>query len=304
MNIKNKTRNIIIIILALFIIIFIASFTAEKFTVYDENFKVMEQIQYPARLSHRGGAMLFPENTIFAFENIRQIDPVTIIEMDIQQTADGKIIVLHDTNTLRTTGDDIDVSKASYDQIRQLDAAYMIGYGPANTYLYRGLQIYIPLFSEVLSKFPAAIFDIEIKNRDNIDVKKIIDIIKENNAEDRVILNSKYHKIIVKVRELSPSICTGFSQKEITEFVILQKLHLLSFYTPPAPVLQIPVYSNYSSQKGLYLGSKGFIKSVKKKGLKVFYWTINDMEQMKKLLDAGASGIITDRPDLLKECIR
>jgi glycerophosphoryl diester phosphodiesterase len=114
-----------------------------------------------------------------------------------------------------------------------------------------------------------------------------------------VIINSFDDDIIRSFKQISHrQVALGASRAEVKRFVILSKLHLSGFYRPQANVLEIPVENS-----GVNLRDKHLIETAHRFNMQVYYWTIDDKKTMRELLNLGADGILTNRPDLLKEVV-
>jgi glycerophosphoryl diester phosphodiesterase len=121
-------------------------------------------------------------------------------------------------------------------------------------------------------------------------------VIKNLNAFDRICIASFSSNRLEKVRNDFPEACLSMGPKEIL------KLLLASFglynQKVPGDCLQVPIY-----HYGIKLVTKRFVKYVQNIGLKIHVWTINDENTMRKLIDLGVDGIITDRPKVLNEIL-
>jgi len=89
-------------------------------------------------------------------------------------------------------------------------------------------------------------------------------------------------------------VATSAGKQEVTSFVIFHKFFLRNLYTPHVDAFQIP-----TEDSGFDLTDKKLIDGAHRRGMQIHYWTIDDQKTMKKLLDAGADAILTNRPDLL-----
>jgi len=249
-------------------------------------------------VAHRGDSAFFPENTIPAFKSAAELG-VDCIETDVHLTSDGVCVIWHDDTLERLTGGNGLVSEKSYKELLTMDAGNMFTMDNGKTYPYREKGIKIATFNEALKAIPKMRFNVDLKDN-NLDlVKEFAKIVRDNNAEDRV-LGASFHDIILKkIRIIIPEIASSFSQKEMLKIVMLDKLGLLRFYKNfSADAAQIPEYSGK-----LKVLTKSLLKTFHKNGVKVHIWTINKKEDMIRLFDMGIDTIMTDNPRLLLETI-
>jgi glycerophosphoryl diester phosphodiesterase len=230
-------------------------------------------------LAHRGGSIESSENTIESFEYSISLG-CNYIETDVQLSSDGKPYIFHDEGLKRLTG----IDKIFHD----LHSSEIDGIKLFNNHK-------IPLLEEVLLKFPEAYFQIDVKT-DEVALPAL-KVIYDLGAQDRVCIASFSSERLEAVRNKYPDICISMGPKEIL------KLLLASFGlyrgTVPGDCLQIPIY-----QYGIKLVTKRFVNFVQSKDLKVIVWTINEPEEMKKLIELEVDGIITDKPKALFDILK
>jgi len=246
----------------------------------------------PLLFAHRGGADLWPENTLLAFHNAAALG-VDVLELDVHLTADDNLVVIHDDTVDRTTNGSGKVREMTVAELKKLDAGYNFTPDDGATYPYRGQGVSIPTLDEVLNTFPTYRVNIEIKDDDLRASERLSEIISEHNAEERVIVASFHKEPLAHFRKLQPQVATSASTDEIRNFYILSLLHLGRFHRPHADAYQVPV-----SKGSARFDTPRFIESAHKMNQQVHFWTINDTAEMRRLLALGADGIITDRPDL------
>jgi len=246
----------------------------------------------PLLIAHRGGAGVWPENTLFAFQHAADLG-VDVLEMDVHLTADDNLVVIHDADVKRTTNGSGPVASMTVAQLQQLDAAYNFSPDDGATHPYRGQGITIPTLDQILDTFPHILINIEIKNDDVHAAERLSQIIDAHHAQNHVIVASFHEKPLARFRTLQPQIPTAATTNEIKTFYILEKLHLWRFHRAHADVYQIP-----PSKGSARLDTPNFIEHAHKLNQKVQYWTINDADEIQRLLSLGADGIMTDDPAL------
>ena len=256
-----------------------------------------ELVRKPLVIAHRGGAKLFPENTLFAFKNSLEMG-VDVIELDVRSTSDGKLVVIHDAKVDRTTDGSGAIADMTFEQIRKLDAGFRWSNDGGKTFPFRGRGIIIPALREVFEKFPDAKFNIEPKHETPAPEKPLCDLIREYNKTDQVIVGSFRQSIIANFRRECVEVATSASPSEASNFLTRYKIGLSENYSPEMQALQIP-----EKLGSLQVVTKNFIDAAHKLNLQVHVWTINDKADMKRLIEEGADGIMTDYPDRLLEIV-
>ncbi|NOZ48695.1 MAG: glycerophosphodiester phosphodiesterase [Chloroflexi bacterium] len=252
----------------------------------------------PLLFAHRGGADLAPENTLVAFTNALRYD-TDVLELDVHLTADDELVVIHDGSVDRTTNGSGRVGDLTLAQIKALDAGYRFTPDDGATYPYRGQGITIPTLQEVYTTFPDMLINVEMKDDDVHAAERLAQVIQQAGAEDRSIVGS-FHRIPARAfRELAPDVATYADPTEVRTFFILSSLHLWRLHRPLSDAYQVPM------QSGRFrLDTASFITNAHRLNQQVQYWTINDPADMRRLLQLGADGIMTNRPDLALQVFR
>ncbi len=285
------SRDILYRILATIVII-ILIFALHRFITVGPRPDQPALANPPLLFAHRGGAALRPENTLTAFEHAAQLG-VDILELDVHLTADDELVVIHDATVDRTTNGSGRVSEMTVAQLKALDAGYNFTPDDGATYPYRGQGVTIPTLKEVLTAFPDYRINIEIKDDDRRAAERLSEIIDEFGAQERVIVVSFHDDPLTYFRKLQPHVATAAGPGETRTFYILSFLHLWRFHRAHADAYQVPV-----SKGSAHFDDPNFIDHAHKFSQQVHFWTINDADEMRRLLSLGADGIMTDRPDL------
>lgn len=231
-----------------------------------------------AVLAHRGGSLESYENTIESFHYSKNIG-CKFIETDVQLSSDGIPYIFHDDTFLRLLGKNIIFNSLDSSEIDKLR-------------LFENHPI--PKLDTVLKTFPDLYFQIDVKT-DEVALPTL-EVIKKNNAMNRVCIASFSSKRLQNVYKKYPEICLSMGPNEVLKMLLSSfGLYRKSII---GDCLQIPIY-----QYGIKLVTKRFVEFVHKKGLKICVWTINDETTFKNLIDIGVDGIITDKPKLLFETL-
>lgn len=164
--------------------------------------------------AHRGCSQLYPENTITAFEKAAQIEGLTGIELDIQMTKDGEIVVIHDERVDRTTNGTGYVRDFTYLQIRQLD----IENGSGNKERIPSVIEVLDLLQEDMKT--GLLLNIELKNSiisyERME-DKILCMIAERNLQEQVVYSSFYMKSLKRIRDLEAKAAIGVLDTKVSE---------------------------------------------------------------------------------------
>lgn len=248
--------------------------------------------QTPLLYAHRGGSALAPENTLPAFTKGLEFS-ADVLELDVRLSADDVVMVIHDTTLDRTTNGAGKVRDATLAEIKALDAGYWFTPDEGATYPFRGQGVTVPTLEEVFAAFPDAAVNIDIKDDLPLAAERLADTISRAGAAQRVLVGSFHSDILRYFHALAPEVATIAEPGETRTFFILSTLHLWRLHRPHADTYQVPL------QYGRFrLDSARFIANAHKLNQQVQYWTIDDPQEMRRLLELGADGIITDRPDL------
>jgi glycerophosphoryl diester phosphodiesterase len=255
--------------------------------------------EWPVNLAHRGASALAPENTIEAFR-LAVEDGAGGLELDVHMTRDGHIVVIHDATVDRTTNRTGAVSEMILSELRRLDAGHAFSPDGGRTCPYRGRGIRVPTLDEVLEEFPDVAINIDIKVGTPGIEESVLGVLRETNASERVLVVSTSHAIVKRFRKVSGGhVSTGASKWEIGVFYILSRLRLERLVRPAYDALQVPL-----RHRGIPLVTPRFLKAAHARGVRVDAWTINQAEEMRRLLDLGVDVIMTDRPGTLAEVLQ
>jgi glycerophosphoryl diester phosphodiesterase len=257
-------------------------------------------IKRPLVIAHQGGDGIRPGDTMVAFEHAVQIG-ADVLEMDAHITQDGKIVLMHDERVDRTTDGTGLTEDMTLEELRQLDAAYQWSNDDDKTFPYRGQGIHVPTLEELFQKFPDMRYVIEIKLTQNPIDKPLCDLIRKYNMQNRVMIASFHDEAMQRFRETCPEVATSASRGEVTKFVLLGKIFLSGLIAPQYESIQ-PPYDPEESMN-IPIMTKRFIREAHARNIAVEPWTVDDPELMKKYIEWGVDGIITDRPDLMLEVL-
>jgi glycerophosphoryl diester phosphodiesterase len=251
---------------------------------------------HPLVIAHRGGMHLWPENTLDAFQQAAALG-TDMLEMDLWTTADGAIVVLHDRTVDRTTDGTGDVRGFTLSQVRELDAGYRWTPDGGRAFPRRGQGVRIPALEEVLVALPDARLNLEIKQNEPPMAAQLCDLLRAQDAQSRVLVASFHDAAIQEFRRACPEVATSATSGEAQRFVALQLLPSPP-YVPPARALQLPYRLGAAP-----IITGPLVRAARQANLQVHAFTVNDTATMRSLLELGADGIVTDRPDLMLEIL-
>jgi glycerophosphoryl diester phosphodiesterase len=229
--------------------------------------------------AHRGGALEAPENTMRAFEHAVRLG-YKYIETDAYATRDGVLLAFHDNVLDRVTDRVGAIAELDYAEIARARIA--------------GTES-IPLMEDVLATWPDLRVNIEPKSDGAVD--PLIRLLIRHDALDRVCVGSFSGKRVQRIRKVfGERLCTAAGPWEVI------RLWLSARGLPggmfEADCAQVPL-----SRRGVTVVDERFMAAARERGLPVHIWTVDDKAEMERLIDLGATGIMTDRPALLKEVL-
>jgi glycerophosphoryl diester phosphodiesterase len=252
----------------------------------------------PLVYAHRGGAALRPENTIVSFDYGLSLG-ADGLEFDVHLSRDGVVVVHHDATLERTTNATGPVSSLTADELAKVDAGHWFtpsdGRGKAAAeveYPFRGQGHAIPRLRQVLLRYPGVPLIIELKANDPELAERVIEEVRAARATDRVAFGSFGWRVLRAARRLEPQIPTGASREEV-RLALYRSWVRWPLGNESYREFQVPERSGPTR-----IVSRNFITHAHRAGMKVKVWTVNDPADMRRLLEWGVDGLISDRPDL------
>jgi glycerophosphoryl diester phosphodiesterase len=243
------------------------------------------------------GSGFWPGNTLLYLEGIAEIG-VDMLEMDVNMTKDGRIILMHDTTVDRTTNGNGRISDLTLEEIQALEVGVNWSQDDGQTHPFLGQGLQVPTLEEVFQQFPDYPMTIEIKQTQPDMTGPLCDLIREYNMEDKVIIPSFSDETIQNFRQKCSEVATAPASDEVRNFVLFNFVFLSDIIRPDYQVFQVPVESG-----GITVITESFIRAAHSRNLQVQVWTINDPDEMQRLIDLEVDGIMTDRPDILLDLL-
>lgn len=247
----------------------------------------------PTLVAHRGGAKVAPENTLFAFAQARDRWGAHQIELDVHLSRDGVPMVSHDSDVDRLTNGKGPLRAFSAAALGKLDAAWGFTLDGGRTFPYRGQGIGIARLDEVLRTVPIPAM-IDVKEEDPAARDAVVKTIRAADASARVCIGSAHDEAAARLLDISPDMAHFFPEAAARAFLVAVAT---GGPIPDAPydVLAIPF-----AEGAHEVATAAFITAAHACGWAVQVWTVDEPAQMRLLVDRGADGIQTDRPDLLR----
>jgi glycerophosphoryl diester phosphodiesterase len=230
----------------------------------------------PLIFAHRGGSKLAPENTMAAFDR-GMAAGADGLELEGHLSRDGVAVVHHDRvldRTTRATG-----------PIRQRTAAELGSFD-------------VPALRDVLARHARARIIIELKEPGADLARAVVEEIHRAGAVERVCLGSFSSAVLRAARAIDPQIATSGGRMDVRLALYRSWINLTPGRTP-YQAFQVPELSGRTR-----VVSPRFVRLAHKAGLAVQVWTVDDPEEMRRLLDWGVDGIITDRPDVAAQVVK
>jgi glycerophosphoryl diester phosphodiesterase len=249
----------------------------------------------PVAIAHRGGARLRPENTLAAMTHAQTFG-VDAIECDVRLSADGEPVVIHDATLDRTTDATGPVDRLTADELAGLDAGFH--FGPDQAFPYRGRGIGVPRLSDVLAIAPGLPVIVEIKGDDLATVGPVLEVIRGAGATERVVLAGFSQAVLAAVRRDAPHVATSASQAEVLSALRWAWVRL-GPRRPAFDLVQAPL-----RLRGRQVLTRSFVRVLRRAGLPVHAWIVDEVDDMRRVLDWGVTGLISDRPDRAVDVVR
>lgn len=263
---------------------------------------VFPELKKPLMLTHQGGELLAPTNTMAAFDHAHEIGGSDFFDIDVHLSKDGYLVGIHDETVDRTTNGHGRVDAYTLAELQALDAGYHFQ-DLQGQYSYRGKGVQILALEDIFKKYAGTYYlhfevkDTYPKNGPSQIEEKLWKLVQKYHMEKRVIVASFQQEIVDRFNKLAGGqVVMGAGRAEIVQFVLAHKLHLPGFYRRKSQVLEIP-----TTRSGVNLKDRKLIEGAHRLGMAVYYWTIDDRAEMRELLEMGADGLFTNRPDILKE---
>lgn len=216
------------------------------------------------KVGHRGAKAYATENTIESFEKAIDMG-ANAIELDVRISGDGQLLVSHDDNLKKVFGKDVSIKDTTLKELKSLTEERIISLEEALHFL--GSKV-----SKILVELKEAGYE-----------KEVLDLIKKERLEDRIIVVSFLEEVLSRVRKLNEKIETGLVYAKFKK-PIDAALKLKAQYL-------VPLYRFVHRRD---------IAKAHKSSLKVIVWTVNNKKDAEEFIAKDVDGIATDKPDIFR----
>lgn len=244
----------------------------------------------PLLIAHRGGSALAPENTLLAYRRAVEWWGADLLETDVHPTADGEVVMIHDATVDRTSDGTGPVASLRLTELRTLDLGYRMSPDGGRTFPFRGQGVRISTLDEVLRALPNARVNVEIK--DGRAQRRVREVVHDLGATRRVL--------IAAGRRADRSLFgaypgpTSAAQEDVLGFWLALRSRTPWLYRPRVDAFQVP-----ERHGSLQVVTPRFVRRAHALNMAVHVWTVDEEADMRRLLEWGVDGLVTDRPDRL-----
>lgn len=228
-------------------------------------------------VAHRGAAGKAPENTLIAIEQAIE-DSTDWVEIDVQETADGEVVVIHDSDFMKLAKVDLKIWNASLADLEQIDVGSWLS--PDFSYAR------VPTLRQVLEAArgkAGVVIELKYYGHDENLERRVVEIVEAAGMADKVAVMSLAYAGIRKIRALRPDWTIGLlSAKGIGDMTRLD-----------ADFLAV----------NMGMATPRFVERTQASGKQLFVWTVNDPVSMSRMMSLGVDGIITDEPAMAREVL-
>ncbi len=256
-------------------------------------------VSNPVIIGHRGAAGSAPENTLTSFARALELG-ATILESDIHATRDGVAVLIHDSSVERTTDGRSPVAELSLAELRELDAGHHFTIDHGGSFPERGQGVRVPTLEEAFEAFPHARFNLEIKASPEALITRVIEWVEKFDRAERTLLTAGEDSIMLELRRQRKARNGAFAIGASTADILAVVKAALASGPAPEDVMALQIPEDFG---GRPLVTPELIKFAHGAGIAVHVWTINEPEQMSRLLALGVDGLVTDHPERMAELL-
>lgn len=228
--------------------------------------------------SHRGASAVAPENTIPALQKAIELLS-DYAEIDVQETKDGVVILLHDSSLKRTAKISKNIWEVPYMELIKYDAGSWFSKEFENTR--------IPTLAEVLQLCKGRInlnIEIKVNGHEKELIEKVVRMIEQYDFEQQCVISSTSYRALAKVKELNQNLKTGY----------ILSLAYGDFYTSE--------FADFFSVKSSFI-NEDMVRLSHRLGKEIHAWTVNSRTELERMKQLGVDNIITDKPLLAREVL-
>ncbi len=258
----------------------------------------LQGLQPTLHIAHRGGALLAPENTLPAFRMAVERYRTQMLELDVHLTRDGELVVAHDATLERCTDGAGPLAALTFAELQRLDAGFQFTPDEGRTFPFRGQGVRLPLLREVLRAFPGLRINLELKPEIPGPEQALAQVLREEHAMERVCMGSEHDAVAERLVALMPDACHFYPRDALTAYVLTLRGGEQPLVDERYTVIDMPLYFGE-----MRLVDEDFLRATAAHGKWVNVWTVDDPDEMRRLVSERVGGIMTDRPDLLRQIL-
>ena len=254
----------------LIVILLLGGFVTSIFIIGDD-FRLGEEDRIMV-IGHRANAGGAPENSLSALENSIELG-VPMVEIDVQLTSDGVVVVWHDEDLIRMSGDPRQLREVRFDEIESL---YLIS--EQSQYFESDRVATLEQFLQQSKGRIQLMIELKYYGFNPELAEKTVELIREYEMEDQVLLKSLNYSGAVQIREIAPDLGVGYVSAAAVGDISRLPVHFLSVFHP-----------NISNE---------LLRNSRDRGMAIYAWTVNNREDMITVIEKRVNGIITDYPEI------
>ncbi len=228
-------------------------------------------------IAHRGAAGKAPENTLASMRQAIE-DGADMLEIDVQESSDGEVAVIHDSDFMKLSGVDLKVWDGSLKQLQEIDVGSWFGPGFSAERVPTLAQVL-----EVARGKVGVVIELKYYGHDQQLEQRVVEIVEEAGMVDDIVIMSLEVKGIEKIRKLRPQWVIGLLSTMAVGNLAKLDLDFLAV--------------------NMSMATSGFIRRTHAAGKKVFVWTVNDAVSISRMISLGVDGIITDEPEMARNVV-
>lgn len=251
-----------------------------------------ERWRPPVAIAHRGSRLLWPENTDTSFQGAYELG-YRHFETDLHLTADDVLVCFHDPTVDRTTNATGRVEHLTLQELQSLDAGYR--HGTSEGFRFRDSGVTVPTLEWLLTTYADTSVVVDMKS-DGL-AEPLAALIDDLGAHERLIVGSFSDARVAEFRAITDGrVPTSVGATQARLWVLASRVGRGA--GKDASALQLPTHL-----RGVRVVDERLVSAAHDAGLQVHVWTVNTVTEMSRLLDIGVDGLITDRPDLLRDLL-
>ena len=230
-----------------------------------------------AVIAHRGAAGKAPENTLVSVRQAMK-DGTDWIEIDVQESIDGEVVVIHDSDFMKLAGMDLKVWDSTLKELQKIDVGSWFGTEFSAER--------VPTLAKVLEEargHSRVLIELKYYGHDQQLEQRVVDIVEEAGMVNDVAIMSLKYGGIKKFHALRPDWIVG----------LLSSTAIGNLYDLDVDFLAV----------NMGMATPGFIRNAQLADKQVFVWTVNDLVSMSRMMSLGIDGIITDEPELARNVL-